>query len=464
MQALRLIKVALGATIVAFAVAAIYLSFLITERQEFLREVSRYNVVWAVSQALNEFHRLELRLAAFALPNPRADKDEVELRFDILHNRLNILQSGEVAALTEADPNLKAIVRDLATTLADVEPMLARLGQPGAVEAMLERLSPLEKKLTYLAAAANQRGGEQVADDQKTLIELHWIFSGVSAGLVLCGLAFIGLLLFQNRVIERGRNKLRALTDDLHRAKNAAEAASQAKSRFLANISHELRTPLNAIIGFSEMIANEALGAIGQTKYRDYARDILRSGTHMFELVTDILTMARLDAGRYELSMEEFDAAAIVNEVVDVFRGTEMAQHRLVAVEPCIDLPRLYADRRALRQMLLNLLSNAAKFSDQTTPIVIGSRRTDAGFEISVSDQGIGMTPEQAALAVQPFHQVDNRLTRRYEGAGLGLSIVKAMIEQHGGRLIIDSQPGRGTRATLAFPSALIIYGLAAAA
>jgi signal transduction histidine kinase len=437
---------------------------MIVERQEFLREVSRYNVVWAITQALGEFHRLELSVTRFALPNPRVGKEEVELRFDILYNRLNIFHGTEVAALTARDTELESIVRDLGAVLAGLEPVVARLGTPGAAEEMLERLMPLESKLAHLAAAAHQHGGNQVSDDQRTLIELHWMFSAVAAGLVLCGLAFIGLLLFQNRVIARAHKDLGALAADLRQAKDVAETANQAKSRFLANISHELRTPLNAIIGFSELIAKEAFGPVGQPRYAEYARDILRSGTHMFELVTDILTMAKLDARRYELAFERFAPAALVSEVADIFRGTETAQHRQITVESAAGLPDLYADRRALRQMLLNLLSNAGKFSEKDAPIAIECRCEAGSLELSVTDKGIGMTAEEAALAVQPFHQVDNRLTRKYDGAGLGLSIVKAMIEQHGGRLAIDSEPGVGSRITLVFPAKLTRPALATAA
>ena len=464
MPSLRLVKLALAATIAAFAVAATYLSFLITERQEFLREVSRYNVVWAVTQALGEFHRLELSVTRFALPNSTTTREDVELRYDILHNRLNIFSGTEVSALTARDPELQQIVRDLADVLAGLEPVVAALDKPGMAQEMMARLLPLERKLTHLAAAANQHGGNQVADDQRTLIELHWIFSGVAAGLVLCGLAFIGLLLFQNQVIARAHKDLRALAGDLRQARDAAESANGAKSRFLANISHELRTPLNAIIGFSELITKEAFGPVGQARYRDYARDILLSGTHMSELVNDILTMAKLDAGRHELSYEQFEPARLVSEVVDIFRGTELAQHRQVAVEIGARMPDLHADRRAVRQMLLNLLSNAAKFSDRSAPVLIRCHREADAVVLTVIDRGIGMTAEEAVLAVQPFRQIDNRLTRRYEGAGLGLSIVRAMIEQHGGRLVIDSEPGIGSRISLIFLPHLTRPALASAA
>jgi signal transduction histidine kinase len=454
-QALRIIKTALGASIVAFAIAATYISFAVVERQALLGEVSRYNVAWAASQALTEFHRFEHRVAAFGVAGSGIDADEVGLRYEIMQNRLNILRGGELAAFAARDPERKAVVDELDATLDAIEPLLDNLGRPGAVVEILGRIAPLGQKLTKFAAAANQHGGDKVAEDQRSLLELHWAFSAVAGGLVLCGLAFIGLLSFQHRVIARAHAELGAVTADLHRAKEAAEAASDAKSRFLANMSHELRTPLNAIIGFSEMIAKETFGKLHQPKYRDYAQDIQRSGTHMFELVSDILTMAKLETGHFELTLEEFDVATAVNEVVDMFRGTEMAQGRAIELAFSRNVRQLSADRRGLRQMVLNLLSNAVKFSDRNTPVTITCERTVEGVMIAVQDRGIGMTAEQIALSVQAFQQIDSRLQRKYDGAGLGLSIVKAMIERHGGRLDIESEPEVGSTITLVFPAKL---------
>jgi signal transduction histidine kinase len=465
MPAFRIIKVGLIATIVAFAAAATYVSFLIFERQAFLLEVSRYNMVWAASQALTEFHRFEYRVAASALPGADVDKDEIALRFEILQNRLGILNGGEISAFTARHREQKAVVDDFASALTAVEPLVGRVDEAGVPSAILRHVAPLESRLTQLAAAVNQYSGSLMADDQRTLIELHRIFSGVATCLVVCGLAFITLLWFQQRMIGRAHDEMRVMTDDLHRAKEAAETASEAKSRFLANMSHELRTPLNAIIGFSDLIANETLGPINPPKYRDYVRDILQSGTHMFELVNDILMMAKLDAGHFELAAEDLEVDRVVDEVLNMFRGTEMAQGRRIEVAVPRSLPLLIADHRGLRQMLLKLLSNAAKFSERDTPLKIACGVDNEALRLSVADRGIGMTADQVALAIQPFQQIDNRLTRKYEGTGLGLSIVKAMVERHGGQLVIDSAPGSGTTVTLAFPVALTrLPRLAAAA
>jgi two-component system, cell cycle sensor histidine kinase PleC len=458
MISLARIRAILSLTIVAFAAAAIYIAFTIVERQQALRDASHYNIVWASSQALSEFLLFEHRLAAFDLSAGGVDKDEVQLRFEIMLNRVTVLGRGDVGAMTASDPEQASRLSALAAALQEIEPAIKRLDRPGDAQPILARLAPLEPELKSFAAAANQFGGARVADDQRALLDLHWLFSGLAAGLALCGLVLIGILLVQNRVIGKARDRLHALSEDLRAARDTAELASHAKSRFLANMSHELRTPLNAIVGFSDMIADEALGPAGHPKYREYARDILRSGTHMAGLVGDILTMAKLDAGNLELDLRPIELQAHVAATLSMFLGTERARGREVVIEPGGDWPRLRADEHALRQMLLNLLSNAVKFSSPAHSVRIASQRMQDGeLRLSVIDRGTGMSREQAALAVQPFRQVDESLSRRHEGTGLGLSIVKGLMERHGGRLVIESEPGVGSQVHLLFPKDLVI-------
>jgi signal transduction histidine kinase len=455
---LRIIKTVLALTISIFAVVGIYVSYTIVERQKALRDVSRYDIVWTASQALTEFNRLKFDVAAFTMANTAVDKDEVRLRLDIMFNRLNILRSGDLRELAAKDREQKTTVDDLERVLGEIEPVIEKLDLPGAPQKILARLDTIQEKLTRFAAAANQYSSDQVAADQQRLLDLHRTFSILAAGLFVCGMAFIGLLFYQNRVVAIAHRKLRLATDDLRMAKEAAEGASDAKSRFLANMSHELRTPLNAIIGFSEIIAHEALGPAAQPKYREYAGDILSSGQHMYDLVNDILTMARLDAGHYEVTLEPIDLQHLADGALTMFKGTELASNRDVAIDPDGDWrPRLRADERAVRQILLNLLSNAVKFSAADTPVRLTCRYTAEGeLHLTVSDRGIGMTPEEAERVGHPFYQADGRLARKYEGTGLGLSIVKGLIERHGGRLAIESQPGVGTRISVIFPNELL--------
>ncbi len=457
MDALRVIKTALGISLVIFTLVGISVSFAVFDRQKALREVARYNMVWAVSQSSAEFYRLEQRVAAYAAPDSAIDKDEVQLRFDIVRNRLEVLRHGDVREFTEANPEQRETVEAFGRLLSELEPLVQSIDRPGTIPRMLAALKPFEGKLARLAARANEYGSDLTGADQQRLIQLHWLFSGIAAALVVCGLAFIVLLFFQNRLLTKAYGELTALANDLRIAKDAADAASEAKSRFLATISHELRTPLNAVIGFSQIISEETFGPVGQTAYREYATDILDSGQHMLELVDDILIMARLDAGRYELDLVRLELRETVDRTVNMFRGTKQAGSHSITVDPNAAWPWIEADERALRQMLLNLLSNAAKFSEPDTPIDVQCRfSSDGDVVLTVADHGIGMTSQDAAQVVNAFYQADSRIARRYEGSGLGLSIVSGLMGCHGGRLTIDSEPGSGSRISLIFPAALV--------
>ena len=240
---------------------------------------------------------------------------------------------------------------------------------------------------------------------------------------------------------------------ELASARDEARSADGAKTTFLATMSHELRTPLNAIIGFSELIAQQAFGPIAQGRYVDYARDTGKAGQQMLAIVDDVLTMAQLEANRFELVLEPVDLSDIVETTVSAFRMTEAAsQHEIVIAAKGSPRP-IGADRHAVRQMLQKLLSNAAKFSPAGTLIrVTIDGESDTVTRLSVADQGIGITAEMAELVLRPFHQADTRLARGYGGTGLGLSIVNGLIACHGGRLTIDSVPSKGTRVSLDFP------------
>jgi signal transduction histidine kinase len=240
---------------------------------------------------------------------------------------------------------------------------------------------------------------------------------------------------------------------ELEAARDEARSADGAKTAFLATMSHELRTPLNAIIGFSDLIAQEAFGPIAQTRYVDYAQNTGKAGQQMLGIVDDVLTIAQLEAGRFNLVLEPVELTEAAEKTVAKFRNTEAGcRHEITLAVSGAPFP-VNADRRTVKQMLQKLLSNAAKFSPDGTVIhVTISTAGDEAMRLSVADQGIGITAEMAALVVRPFAQADNRLARQYGGTGLGLSIVNALIERHDGRLTIDSTLARGTCVSLDFP------------
>jgi PAS domain S-box-containing protein len=241
--------------------------------------------------------------------------------------------------------------------------------------------------------------------------------------------------------------------EQLRHAKAEAEAASAAKGEFLAVISHELRTPLNAIIGFSDLMAKEILGSIGTPKYREYAVDIFNAGQHLLALISNILDMSKIEARKMELHEAVFDVGAAIEASLRLVqqRAAEKGIALVNWVSP--DLPRLRGDETRLRQILLNLLSNALKFTPPEGEVVLRSSVGAAGLELVVEDRGIGMSEAEVAIALQPFRQVESALSRTQEGTGLGLPLAKALVELHGGTFVIESAPAEGTTVRIRFPA-----------
>jgi two-component system, cell cycle sensor histidine kinase PleC len=246
---------------------------------------------------------------------------------------------------------------------------------------------------------------------------------------------------------------LQAREEELSRALKAETRANAAKSDFLALMSHELRTPLNAIIGFSEVLGTEMLGPIGHPRYREYANDVHGAGRHLLALINDILDLSKAAAGKFELSCEEIAPADIVAECVRLTRGKAHEGGLRLTSDLASGLPNLLVDRLRFKQALLNLCSNAIKFTPPGGKVHVNADQTeDGGFVLAVRDTGIGMTPEQIPVALEPFRQVASPFARNAEGTGLGLALVKSLIECHDGKLEIESALHRGTTVRLILP------------
>jgi len=276
--------------------------------------------------------------------------------------------------------------------------------------------------------------------------KMGWRFDEIAAGN------------FSRRVEVPNRDELGALaanlnrmSDELGRLYRELETASRHKSEFLANMSHELRTPLNAVIGFSEVLKDRMFGELND-KQADYVNDIHASGNHLLSLINDILDLSKIEAGRMELDAAEFDLPAMLRTAITLVR--ERASRHAIALSLEVD-PRLGAyngDERKLKQVMLNLLSNALKFTPDSGSVRVAGRLNGAAIEVLVADSGIGIAPEDQALVFEEFRQVGTDRARQAEGTGLGLALAKKFVELHGGTIRLDSALGRGSTFTLVLP------------
>jgi len=239
---------------------------------------------------------------------------------------------------------------------------------------------------------------------------------------------------------------------DLREAKEAAESAYASKSRFLANMSHELRTPLNAIIGFSDLISKQLLGPLGDERYLDYVGGIRESGQHLLDLITDILDMSKIEAGKYELTIEKINIVQIINATAQMMEARAIDAGLTLRCRMPEDDVIIEADRRAVKQILLNLLSNAVKFTENGGEVNVSLSVEKENVFIRVQDTGIGIPAHRLADVTKPFEQAANAFTRQHEGSGLGLAITKDLTKLHGGDMQLESRLGVGTTVTVRLP------------
>jgi two-component system cell cycle sensor histidine kinase PleC len=255
--------------------------------------------------------------------------------------------------------------------------------------------------------------------------------------------------------LERSQEQLSELARKYEAEKVRAERANQAKSEFLANMSHELRTPLNAINGFSEIMASEMYGPLGDSRYRDYVRDILGSGQHLLALINDILDMSKIEAGKLTLRFEPLALEEVADDALRLVRNRAEAAGLNLELD-LGDLPEVEADYRAVKQILLNLLSNAIKFTPRAGRITVSAELRSGPLgdwvRVSVADTGIGIAPDDLERLARPFEQIESQLAKTQQGTGLGLALTKSLVEMHSGLLDLHSAPGQGTVASFSLP------------
>lgn len=317
--------------------------------------------------------------------------------------------------------------------------------------------------------------GDDVNAREMLLLSDTWIRlvdrRTASDGLITVG-HDISNLKRQEVSLQRSERRLRAMVEELQRAKGQAqelaekyaeaktraERASQAKGAFLSNMSHELRTPLNHINGFAEMMASEIYGPLGNDRYREYAEDIVQAAKHLEEMINDILDMSKFEAGKMRLSAAQIDPVDAVDGAVKLARRRAADRGLSLVFDPDDDVPEITGDHRAIKQMTFNLITNSIKFTDPGGEIRVTVALEAPWVVIRVKDTGIGIAPEDLPRLAQPFEQVNTpeAKERNIKGTGLGLALTKSFAELHGGRMTIESQPGKGTQVSIFLPVAKV--------
>ncbi|MBU1347853.1 MAG: PAS-domain containing protein [Alphaproteobacteria bacterium] len=334
----------------------------------------------------------------------------------------------------------------------------------GAQKDELTRIAALAIK-TERPSAEGRAGAREVELHDGRVLQLAERFTGDGGTVVTA--ADVTAIRRQELERQKAADSLRAMVDQLETsqeklsllarkyeiAMTRAEAANQAKSEFLANMSHELRTPLNAINGFSEIMAGEMFGPLGDAKYKGYAGDILKSGQHLLSLINDILDMAKIEAGKMTLHYEPVSLTEVCEDAIRLMRGKAQDSGLTLSLRDA-DLPEIEADYRGLKQVMLNLISNAVKFTPEGGEITVSVAEAAPGrVRIAVADTGIGIAAEDLTRLAQPFEQVEGQHSKTTQGTGLGLSLTKALIELHEGQMLMESEPGVGTTVSFEIPT-----------
>jgi signal transduction histidine kinase len=439
----RKLRTILFIVLFLLAAAAALVSVLIVQQQSDLERVSRYNTTWVLSQAAQEVLRLQETSQAAALPGSTVDLDDVSLRVEVVKGRIGLLRDGEVGAFIRAHADLTATVDALAAALAEVEVLMTRLPDQATALRIRALLDPLTPRMLSMAASGNLWASDKVAADQRSLSLLHWLLEGLLFTFIFC--SAIGVFLISRFYI--------AMVRALYEAKEAAEVANATKSNFLAHVSHELRTPLNAIIGFAEVIRDRLFG-VDDRRYVEYAGYIHDSGGLLLSVINDLLDLSRIDAGHLDLNETDVPVKVLVSDSLALI-GV-LAGRRKVAINQAIEVDgMLRADRRHLSQVLINVLSNAVKFTPPGGRVELAATLDDDhALRITVADDGIGMSAEELRHVFEPFRRGNAMTRRETEGTGLGLPITKLLIERHGGTIEIESRLGAGTRVRITLPAA----------
>ncbi len=426
---------------------------------------------WAIAATEVETLRLSHALDLLAnAPDNAALREEVMRRFDTTWSRVDVLKTGPEGKPLFRLPGYEATLEAFDAVLIAQDPLMGRLETATAAELhtafqQINTILPrLREAFLLLVTDPNYNGLRSSTAQQELEDRLLLLLIGLGALVFVLFLLLISEIRGTQRllwhsdamvaVLRERESELAALHAASQHAREQAEAANNAKTAFLGNMSHELRTPLHAILGFSETIKRASFGPIQPPRYGEYVNHIHQSAEHLFSLVEDLLSLTRIEARQYTLNETRLDLAGPCRFAADLLRGkAEASGISLILSEAPTPPVVIFADLRTVRQCVLNLVTNAVKFTPAGGEIRLAWGLSAEGeAELSVTDTGIGISQDEQVAIFDPFYQVDNSLSRQHTGAGLGLPLVKSLIELHGGRVALGSRAGHGSRFTLTFP------------
>jgi len=377
-------------------------------------------------------------------------------------------ETPELAEVRTRNAELRTIL-DTATdgvVMIDADGTIRSLSRPAEALFGFDSDELAGKPFTSLFAIESQR----VAGDYLASMDDHGVASVLNDGREVIGREaqgrFIPLFMTIGRMpnnsgfcaVLRDVTQWKRAEEELSQSRSQAERASSQKSDFLARVSHEIRTPLNAIIGFSELMIDEKFGPIGNDRYRDYLRDINRSGNHVLDLVNDLLDISKIEAGEQDLSYEALSLNDALAEAVAMMQPQANRERVIIRSSFATRLPQVVADQRSVRQIALNVLSNAVRYTQAGGQVIISTaHELNGDIVMRVRDTGIGMSQAEIEQAMKPFKQINALKRARGDGTGLGLPLTKAMVEANRARFSITSAPGEGTLVEIAFPSTRVL-------